>query len=93
MDSTNRSQGLRKKLVGTVVSTKMQKTIVVSVARKVRHPKYLKYVTTRKKYYVHDEHEECRVGDEVEILETRPLSKMKRWRLLGIKSRAEGAEV
>ncbi len=90
MNDTNTSQGNRKRLVGVVVSNKMEKTVVVSVARKVRHPKYLKYVTQRRKYYVHDEHEECRVGDEVEILETRPLSKMKRWRLLGIKSRAEG---
>ncbi len=91
--NSNTAQGHRKKLVGVVVSNKMHKTVVVSVARKVRHRKYLKYVTTRKKYYVHDEHEECRVGDEVEILETRPLSKLKRWRLLGVKSRAEGTRV
>lgn len=93
MDNENLTQGLRKKLVGVVVSTKMNKTIVVSVTRKVRHPKYQKYVTRRHKYLVHDEREECRTGDEVEIIETRPLSRLKRWRLLDIKSRAEGVGI
>ncbi|MFM7199688.1 MAG: 30S ribosomal protein S17 [Myxococcota bacterium] len=85
-------QGLRKTFVGMVVSTKMQKTVVVEVHRKVRHPKYQKYVSSRKKYLVHDENNECKVGDEVEIIETRPLSKLKRWRLGQIKSRAEATK-
>lgn len=90
--SSEQNHGLRKTLVGTVVSTAMQKTVVVAVLRKVRHPKYQKYVSSRRKYLVHDEHEECQVGDEVEIIESRPLSKLKRWRLGEIKSRAETAK-
>jgi small subunit ribosomal protein S17 len=85
----SQAQGLRKTLVGVVVSTKMQKTVVVAVSRKVRHPKYRKYVTSRRRFMVHDEHNECRVGDEVEIIETRPLSRLKRWRLNEIKARGE----
>lgn len=89
MSTETESQGLRKTLVGVVVSTRMQKTVVVAVSNKVRHPKYRKYVSSRKKYMVHDEHQECRVGDEVEIVETRPLSRLKRWRLSEIKARGE----
>lgn len=85
------SRGLRKALVGVVVSTKMQKTVVVAVSRKVRHPKYQKYVTSRRKFLAHDENQECRLGDEVEIIETRPLSRLKRWRVSEIKSRGESA--
>jgi len=92
MSTEAKVQGLRKKLVGKVVGTKMAKTIVVKVSRKVAHPRYQKYVARRKKFLVHDEREECRVGDEVEIVETRPLSRMKRWRLSEIKFRPEGAE-
>lgn len=90
-ETESKEQGLRKTFVGVVVSARMTKTIVVAVTRKVRHPKYRKYVTSRKRYMVHDENQECRVGDEVEIIETRPLSRLKRWRLHEIKSRAESA--
>lgn len=90
--SSEVNTGLRKTLVGVVVSTAMQKTVVVAVSRKVRHPKYQKYVSSRRKYLVHDENGECQVGDEVEIIESRPLSKLKRWRLGEIKSRAETAK-
>lgn len=83
------AQGLRKTLVGVVVSTKMNKTIVVSVSRKVRHPKYRKFVSSRRKYLVHDETGQSRVGDEVEIIETRPLSKLKRWRLREVRARVD----
>lgn len=86
---SDEKHGLRKTMVGVVVSTNMQKTVVVAVHRKVKHPKYQKYVSSRSKYMVHDEQQECRVGDEVEIIESRPLSKLKRWRLGEIKSRAE----
>lgn len=79
----------RKVVTGVVVSNSMNKTIVVEVRRKVPHAKYQKFVSSRKKYYVHDEKQECNVGDEVEITETRPLSKLKRWRLTMIKARAE----
>lgn len=88
MDTAQTERGVRKRLVGTVISNKMQKTVVVAVSRKVQHPKYRKYMASRKNYYVRDEHSECRIGDEVEIVETRPLSKLVRWRLLEIKSRA-----
>jgi small subunit ribosomal protein S17 len=74
----------RKGRQGTVLKAKMQKTIVVWVERRLRHPKYEKVVTTGKKYYVHDENNEAKAGDIVEIMETRPLSKLKRWRLVKI---------
>jgi small subunit ribosomal protein S17 len=67
--------------VGEVVSTKMQKTIVVSVSRRVPHPLYKRIVTKRKKFYAHDEESRANVGDVVRIIECRPLSKLKRWRL------------
>lgn len=73
---------VHRKLQGTVISTKMEKTIVVRVDRKVRHPKYGKIYTTSKKYKAHDEHGKAHVGDVVEITETRPLSSQKRWRYL-----------
>jgi small subunit ribosomal protein S17 len=68
-------------LVGTVVSNKMDKTIVVRVERKIQHPVYGKYVKKSKKYHVHDEKNECTMGDVVQISETRPLSKTKSWQL------------
>ena len=92
MSTESKDQGQRRKLVGVVVGAKMTKTVVVSVSRQVRHGKYQKFVTTRKKYYVHDELQSCRVGDEVEIVETRPMSRLKRWRLSEIKARAEGTK-
>ena len=69
----------KKVLVGTVVSNKMDKTVVVRVSRTYRHPLYGKVVKVHKKYHAHDENNSCQEGDEVRILETRPLSKTKRW--------------
>jgi len=69
---------------GVVVGDKMKKTVTVLVERSVRHPLYKKIVKKRKKFLVHDEYEKCKVGDVVKIVETRPLSKRKRWRVLEI---------
>lgn len=77
-----------KERVGTVVSDKMQKTIAVLVETRVQHPRYKKFVVHRKKFYAHDEKEEAGVGDVVRIRETRPLSRLKRWRLVEILQRA-----
>jgi small subunit ribosomal protein S17 len=74
-------RGARQELVGRVTSTKMQKTIVVKVTRATQHPLYRRVVRSGKKYYAHDESGEARVGDVVRIASTRPLSKLKRWRL------------
>lgn len=74
-------RGRRKLKKGTVVSNKMQKTVVVKVDRTMRHPLYGKVVTRSKKYYAHND-EPLQIGDEVEIMETRPLSKLKRWRVV-----------
>ncbi len=79
----------RKVRLGTVVSDKMDKTIVVKVETRMPHPLYGKIVTRSKKYKAHDEENQCRVGDVVRIMETRPLSRTKRWRLLEIVERAE----
>lgn len=77
----------RKELVGVVTSAKMQKTIVVRVTRRVQHQLYDRYVQRSKKFYAHDENGEARQGDTVRIIETRPLSKLKRWRLAEVVSR------
>jgi small subunit ribosomal protein S17 len=82
-------RGRRKVRVGKVVSDKMNKTAVVAVTRLVRHARYGRYVKRTTKFKVHDEKNECHVGDTVRIGETRPLSKEKRWRLLEITKRAE----
>lgn len=82
-------RGKRKVFVGVVVSDKMDKTVVVAVDRLVRHPLYKKVVRRTSKFYAHDEFNECRVGDIVEIMETRPLSKLKRWRVVKIVQRAK----
>jgi small subunit ribosomal protein S17 len=74
-------RGHRKTRVGVVVSDKMNCTAVVEITRRVLHPKYKKYVKRSKRYHVHDAENTCRVGDRVMIEETRPLSKLKRWRL------------
>ncbi len=74
-------RGTRQELVGVVTSAKMQKTIVVKVTRATQHPLYHRVVRSAKKYYAHDETGEARVGDTVRIVSTRPLSKLKRWRL------------
>jgi small subunit ribosomal protein S17 len=78
----------RKVLVGEVVSTKMKKTIVIDVTRKYAHPLYGRVMSRDKKFYAHDEKNEAHVGDVVRIEETRPLSKLKRWRLLEIVRRS-----
>lgn len=82
-------RGMRKERQGVVVSVKMDKTIVVSVLRRVRHPKYGKFVHRTTKFYAHDAQNACGVGDTVRIQETRPLSKTKRWRLVEIIERAK----
>jgi small subunit ribosomal protein S17 len=75
---------LRKDRVGVVVSNKMNKTIVVEVERRVPHPKFKKIVRMTSKFYAHDEKEEAQIGDKVLISETRPVSKLKRWRLVEV---------
>lgn len=81
-------RGLRKKRIGRVVSDKMDKTIVVAVETKVRHPLYGKTVNRTTKFKAHDENNEARIGDKVEIMETRPLSATKRFRLVKIVEKA-----
>jgi len=81
------NQVIRKTMTGFVVSNKMDKTVVVKVERRFSHPVFKKVVKTTKKYKVHDEKNECMEGDFIRIQETRPLSKEKRWRLLGVVSR------
>ncbi len=82
-------RNLRKERIGTVISSKMDKTITVAAQFKEKHPIYGKFVSKTKKYHVHDEKQEANVGDVVLIMETRPLSKTKRWRLVEIKERAK----
>jgi small subunit ribosomal protein S17 len=82
-------RGLRKTRVGVVVSNKMQKTITVAIERKVPHPIYKKYFKKTTKLMAHDEKNECGIGDRVRIMETRPLSLKKRWRLVEIVERAK----
>jgi small subunit ribosomal protein S17 len=79
----------KRTLVGTVVSDKMDKTIVVQVIRRYRHPRYKKYVNERIKYKAHDEKNEAKIGDQVIIVESRPLSADKRWRLQSVTERAQ----
>ncbi|MCS6849652.1 MAG: 30S ribosomal protein S17 [Gemmataceae bacterium] len=83
-------RGRRKSAIGLVTSDKMNKTRRVEIPRLVKHPRYGKYIRRRTICYVHDEHNESRQGDTVEIMETRPLSKMKHWRLVRVVSRAGG---
>tara|TARA_Y100000996_G_scaffold406255_1_gene382397 strand:- start:1502 stop:1753 length:252 start_codon:yes stop_codon:yes gene_type:complete len=78
----------KRQLVGEVVSTKMKNTIVVRVNRKFPHKTYKKLITRSKKYYVHDFNESCGVGDTVRIIESKPLSKLKRWRVVEIEKKA-----
>ena len=82
-------RNLRKERIGMVVSNKMDKSIVVAVKRKVKHPIYGKFVNKTTKFVAHDEKNECSEGDKVLIMETRPLSKTKRWRLVEIIERAK----
>jgi len=82
-------RNLRKIRVGVVTSDKMDKTITVAVARKVKHPIYGKFVKKTTKFHAHDEKQECAIGDVVKIMETRPLSKTKRWRLVEVVEKAK----
>jgi len=87
-ETTQKAQGRRKEVVGEVVSNKMHKTIVVQVTRKKAHPFYGRVIARNKKFYAHDDTNQAHVGDLVRIEETRPLSKLKRWRLKDIVRRA-----
>ena len=82
-------RGIRKTRIGLVVSDKMDKTIVVSLSTRVRHPLYGKFLKQTSKLKAHDENNECGIGDTVEVMETRPLSKDKRWRLTRIIEKAK----
>lgn len=82
-------RNLRKERIGVVTSNKMEKSIVVSEVKKVKHPMYGKFVLKTKKYVAHDENNDCNEGDTVKIMETRPLSKSKCWRLVEIIERAK----
>lgn len=79
---TEIERNTRKVKIGRVISNKMQKTVVVEVERTFRHPQYGKVITRGKKYYAHNEQPDVKVGDQVKIVETRPLSKLKRWRVV-----------
>ena len=83
------NRNLRKERIGVVVSDKMEKSIVVVVKRKVKHPIYGKFMNKRSKFVAHDEENNCNIGDTVKIMETRPLSKNKSWRLIEIVERAK----
>ena len=83
------TRNLRKTRVGKVVSDKMEKTIVVAIEDNVKHPTYGKIIKRTSKIHAHDENGECRVGDKVEVMETRPLAKTKRWRLVRIIEKAK----
>jgi small subunit ribosomal protein S17 len=82
-------RNLRKEVVGVVVSNKMEKSIVIAVKRKEKHPIYGKFVNKTSKFVAHDEKNDCNIGDTVRIMETRPLSKNKCWRLIEIVERAK----
>ena len=82
-------RNLRKERIGVVTSNKMEKSIVVSETRRVKHPLYGKFVLKTKKYVAHDEINDCNIGDTVKIMETRPMSKSKCWRLVEIIERAK----
>ncbi|HYW47899.1 MAG TPA: 30S ribosomal protein S17 [Bryobacteraceae bacterium] len=88
MAETQAKQGIKNQKVGQVVSTGMQKTIVVEVSRRVPHPLYKRIIGKRKKFYAHDEEGAAKMGDVVRIVECRPLSKLKRWRLVEVIRRA-----
>ncbi|MGI6091239.1 MAG: 30S ribosomal protein S17 [Saccharofermentanales bacterium] len=86
---SNSERAIRKQRTGTVTSDKMDKTIVVEVVEHVRHPLYKKYIQKTLKLKAHDEQNECRVGDKVRVMETRPLSRDKHWRLVEIIEKAK----
>ena len=87
--SNEKKRGLRKTRVGRVTSDRMEKTCVVAVTSLVRHPLYGRIIRRTKKFKAHDENNDCRIGDTVEIMETRPLSKDKNWRVVNIIERAK----
>ena len=89
MTETETTRNRRKIRVGRVVSDRMEKTIVVSIERLVKHPTYGRYVLRRAKFKVHDEKNECKIGDVVRFMETRPMSKDKRWRFVELVERAK----
>jgi len=82
-------RNLRKTRIGLVTSNQREKTITVSIERKLRHPMYGKFIKKTKKYAAHDEKNDCNVGDTVKIMETKPLSKTKRWRVIEVLERAK----
>jgi small subunit ribosomal protein S17 len=82
-------RNLRKERIGKVVSNKMEKSIVVEVQRRIKHPIYGKFVKKSNKFMAHDDKNDCNIGDTVRIMETRPLSKRKRWRIVEIIERAK----
>ena len=84
MAETTQTRNLRKERIGVVTSNKMNKTITVAVERKVKHPIYGKFIKKTTSFHAHDEKDECSIGDVVKIMETRPLSKTKRWRLVEV---------
>ncbi|MCK4264696.1 MAG: 30S ribosomal protein S17 [Candidatus Aminicenantes bacterium] len=77
----NKSQGRKKTKIGVVIGNNMEKTVTVLSERRIKHPFYKKIVKRRKKFLAHDEYEKCKIGDVVKIVETRPLSRRKRWRI------------
>jgi small subunit ribosomal protein S17 len=89
MAETQAVAGRRKEVVGEVVSNRMQKTIVVQVVRRRAHPLYIRVISKAKKFYAHDENNQAHVGDVVRLEETRPLSKLKRWRMVEIVEKAK----
>lgn len=89
MENTATTRNLRKERIGVVVSDKMDKTITVSVEGKMKHPIYGKFVKKSKGFHAHDENNDCGIGDTVRIMETRPLSKTKNWRLIEIIEKAK----
>lgn len=82
MAEVNQSRGRRKEHIGVVVSNKMDKTVTIQVTRKMRHAKYQKVIERSKKFYAHDESDALAIGQKVRIAETRPMSKLKRWRVV-----------
>ena len=92
VNPTVAKRGTRKERVGEVISNKMAKTIVVQIERRFPHARYKKVVTAYSKFYAHDEKAEAKVGDKVRIEETRPLSKLKRWRLVAVVEKSSGVE-
>ncbi|MDR3652222.1 MAG: 30S ribosomal protein S17 [Paludibacter sp.] len=89
MQTLMETRNLRKERTGVVFSNKMDKTITIAVKWKEKHPIYGKFVNKTKKYHAHDEKNDCNIGDTVRIMETRPLSKLKRWRLTEIIERVK----